>query len=155
MIQNPSIWDYAGIKLTHKALPDIVHAVFIVSFIELRHTLLFVLRFREVAHVMILPDIVKAVQLVRADCRSNVTTAGFGWELRRPVGVFHSFYVLLRYANKAVCIATVHLAKGHLCVAAKVKKSQGADFHPPTFHNFVPSLFHLWRWWTLERALIP
>ena len=58
MIQNPIIRDDPDIKLAHKILPDIIHAVLIVSLIELRHTPPFVLRLREIPHMMILPDIV-------------------------------------------------------------------------------------------------
>ena len=80
VIWKPIVWYYAAVRLTHKALSDIVHTVLILSLIELWHSLLLVLGSTETAHVVILPDIVQAVQLVRADCRSNVTTAGFGWE---------------------------------------------------------------------------
>ena len=117
MIENPSVGDDAGVELAHEALPDIIHAVLIVSLVELRHTLLLVPRLGEVPHVMILPDVMQAVQLVRADGGSDVATAGFGRELCRPVGMFHHFDVLLGYADEAICIIIiiVHLAKGYFC----------------------------------------
>ncbi len=58
MIQNPVIRDDSCIELAHEALPDIIHAVLVVSFIKLRHALLFLLRVREVFDIMVLPDVV-------------------------------------------------------------------------------------------------
>lgn len=60
---------------------------------------------------MILPDVVQAVQLVRTNGRSDVATAGFGWELRRPVGVLHFFNILLGYADEAICNVIAQLAE--------------------------------------------
>ena len=64
---------------------------------------------------MFLPDTVLAVQLVGSNGRGDVATAGFGWELRRPVGVLHLFYVLLSHADEADCNTIVQLAIGCLC----------------------------------------
>lgn len=61
VIKNPVVWDDAGVKLTHETLSNIIHTVFIMSFVELRNTLLLVLSLGKIIHVMILPDIVQTV----------------------------------------------------------------------------------------------
>lgn len=127
MVQNPIIRDDPSVELAHKALPNVIHAVLIVSLVQLRHTLLFVLRLGEIVHMMVLPDVVHAVQLVRADRRSDVAAARFGWELRRPVGVSHFVDVLLGDANEAN-YATVQLVKCYRCTKFKEQISIGLHF---------------------------
>lgn len=71
MIQDPIVRNYARIKLAHKILSDIVNAMLVVSLIKLWDCGLPVFLLRNQVYIMILPDVMKAMQLVRADCRGN------------------------------------------------------------------------------------
>ncbi len=107
MVQHPIVRDDARVELAHEALPDVVHAVLVVPLVQLRHALRLVRRLGEVGHVVVLPNIVQAVQLVGTDCGCDVFVvagAGFGRELCGPVRVVDFGHVFFADADHADCL---------------------------------------------------
>lgn len=48
MVKHPVVCDECGIEVAHKTLPDVVHAVFVVSLVHIRNLLDLLLHFFEI-----------------------------------------------------------------------------------------------------------
>ena len=103
MIQHPIIRNDARIELAHQTLPDVIDAVLVMPLVQLRYAVGLLTDFGEVAHVVVLPDVVQAVQLVGADGRGDVAATGFGGELGGCAVVADFEDVFFRDADEAVC----------------------------------------------------
>lgn len=104
VVQDPVVRDNPRVELAHQALADIVDAMLVMALVHLRYTLLLVLHLGEVVHVVVLPDVVQAVQLVRPYSGRDVSTANLGRELSRPVGVLDLLDVFLRDTDHTIYI---------------------------------------------------
>ena len=71
--------------------------------VQLRHAVGFLADLGEVAHVVVLPEVVQAVQLVGAHSRGDVATTDFGGKLGGCAVVADFEDVLFRHADDAVC----------------------------------------------------
>lgn len=81
MVKNPIVRKESGVEVTHEALPDIVHTVFIVSFIHLRDALLVGLCFGKVIDMVVLPYVVKTMNMMCANSNPKISAASFRWIL--------------------------------------------------------------------------
>ena len=67
-----------GIELAHEVLPDVIDAVLVVPLVHFRDLRLGFFDFREDGDVMVLPDVVQAVQGVRTRRDDGVVAAADG-----------------------------------------------------------------------------
>ena len=68
MIPDPIVRDDARVVMAHDALPQIIDAVLVVPLVHLRHGPLRVRLVGEAAEVVVLPEIVQAVEMVGPAC---------------------------------------------------------------------------------------
>lgn len=69
--------NHRGIEFAHEVLPDIINAVLVVPLVHLRDLSLGCFDFREDGNVVVLPDVVQAVESVRAGCDDWVAAAAY------------------------------------------------------------------------------
>jgi hypothetical protein len=80
MVADPVVRHEASIELAHDTLPDVVYAVLIVALIHLGDFPHLARHVWERSAVVVLPDVVQAVDLVRAHRRDHVAAARLRWE---------------------------------------------------------------------------
>jgi len=114
MIKNPVVRDDARVKLAHEILSDVVNTMLVMSLVKLWNRVLPMLLAGNLINVMILPDIVQAMQLVRADCSGNVSPTDFRWELCGPVRMMDLQNILLADGDHSVC-STIWLVNEIAC----------------------------------------
>ena len=73
VMPNPVEWHDSGVEFAHEILPDIVDAVLIMSFVHLRYTVLGGLDFRRKFDIMILPNVMQAMNGVGTHCCSKIS----------------------------------------------------------------------------------
>jgi hypothetical protein len=81
VVADPVVRDNARVKVAHDALADVVDAVLVVALVHLRDALLVGNGLGKVAHVVVLPEVVQAVELVRAHGDGEVTVGHILGEL--------------------------------------------------------------------------
>lgn len=94
MIKDPVIRHKPSIKLAHDTLADIVHAMFVMPFVHLGYLFDLASYVWKVITMVILPDVVETMYLMRANGGSHVAAAGFGWKLHRgPNGMIDTLII--------------------------------------------------------------
>ena len=73
VVQNPVVCDKTSIKRAHQRLTYVVHAVLIMPFVHLGYDSSLLQDILIVVTMVVLPDIMKAMQLVLPNCCGNIT----------------------------------------------------------------------------------
>jgi hypothetical protein len=145
VVQHPVVRNDASIELAHQTLPDVVDAVLVVQFVQFRDTLLLILRFREVIHVMILPDVMQAVKLVGSNRGGNVSPSRLGRKLCAPVWVLHLFNVFFGRSDHPPYMSWL----------ARTGENASRLHETRTLHYIIPRRLNFWCWWAFKRSLVP
>ena len=81
MIKNPTEWHDCRVKLAHELLSDVVHAMLVMSLVHFWNVFFEGLDIRGNVDVMILPDVVQAMDGVCTHCCCEIATADGFWVL--------------------------------------------------------------------------
>jgi len=82
MVKHPVVCYERSIEVTHETLPNVVDAVLIVTLVHFRDILDLLLHLLEIRLVMVLPDVMQAVQLMRSHSHRNISSSDCFWEVR-------------------------------------------------------------------------
>ena len=81
MVQHPVEWHDCGVKLTHQVLSYVVDAVLIMSLVHLRNVFPKALDFGRYVDVVVLPNVVEAMDGVGAHSGGWISTTDRVWIL--------------------------------------------------------------------------
>lgn len=81
VVQHPVEWHDCSVKLTHQELSNIVDAVLIMSLVHLRNVFSKALNFRRYVDVVVLPNVVEAMDGVGAHGGGWISTTDRVWIL--------------------------------------------------------------------------
>lgn len=126
VIENPVVRHESRVELAEDTLSDIIDAVFVMPFVHGGYLFDLAHDVREIRTVVILPDVVEAVYLVRANGSCHVPTTCLGGELDGGTdGMIDTLKVRGRHGDHSV------------------------------FHDRMPGFLHCRGGWALERRVKP
>ena len=146
MLADPVVRNHGRVVVTHDALSDVINTVLVVAFVHLRDSGFVGLNVREIGGVVILPDVVEAVDVVRAGSSGEIASSRLGWEFNRNGGVAGTFKLGLRDADQAVYAACYCELARYECWGGKAVL---------TLHQVVPCFLDCRRRRSFPRRLVP